>query len=116
VRDFQCAGGGAVVNLRDQHVGTKIIVAGPAAPFPRYILERKRRCVRNGPDAEQRADRYSGKYFARHSIISAARCCTANGTERPSALAVFRLIAISYFVGVCTRRSLGFSPLRMRST
>ena len=33
-------------------------------------------------------------------------------TDGPSALAVFRLITISYLVGVCTGRSAGFSPLR----
>src|SRR5262245_30196460 len=34
----------------------------------------------------------------------------------PSALAVLRLMTSSYFVGACTGRSAGFSPLRMRST
>jgi hypothetical protein len=51
-----------------------------------------------------------------HSITSSARASTAGGTVRPSALAVLRLIARSYLVGVCTGRSAGFSPLRMRST
>ena len=51
-----------------------------------------------------------------HSMSSSARCCRIGGTERPSALAVFRLMIISYLVGVCTGRSAGFSPLRMRST
>ena len=37
-------------------------------------------------------------------------------TSRPSALAVLRLIASSYFAGDCTGSSAGFSPLRMRST
>jgi hypothetical protein len=31
-------------------------------------------------------------------------------------LAVFRLIAVRNFVGACTGKSAGFSPLRMRST
>ena len=30
--------------------------------------------------------------------------------------AVFKLITVSYLVGVCTGRSAGFSPLRIRST
>ena len=38
------------------------------------------------------------------------------GTSRPSALAVLRLITGSNFVGACTGRSAGLSPLRMRST
>src|SRR5262249_29423159 len=53
---------------------------------------------------------------APYSITSSARVSTAGGTVRPSALAVLRLIARSYLVGVCTGRSAGFSPLRMRST
>jgi hypothetical protein len=36
------------------------------------------------------------------------------GRSRPSALAVFRLTTSSYLVGVCTGRSAGFDPLRMR--
>src|SRR5262249_1946808 len=52
---------------------------------------------------------------AAHSITSAARASTVVGTSRPSALAVLRLITSSYFVGACTGRSAGFSPLRMRS-
>src|SRR5262249_59486198 len=51
-----------------------------------------------------------------HSITSSARASNAGGTGRPSALAVLRLITSSYFVGACTGRSAGFSPLRMRST
>jgi hypothetical protein len=35
---------------------------------------------------------------------------------RPSDLAVFTLMTISYPVGTCTGRSAGFSPFRMRST
>src|SRR5215217_3870027 len=53
---------------------------------------------------------------APHSITSSARASTLGGTSRPSALAVLRLIASSYFVGVCTGRFDGGSPLRMRST
>src|SRR5215813_8974591 len=51
-----------------------------------------------------------------HSITSSARASTVGGTSRPSALAVFVLRTVSYFTGVCTGRSAGFSPLRMRST
>ena len=51
-----------------------------------------------------------------HSITSSARASSVGGTSRPSALAVLRLMASSYLVGVCTGRSAGFSPLRMRST
>ena len=51
-----------------------------------------------------------------YSITSSARASSDDGRVRPSALAVFRLIANSYVVGVCTGRSAAFSPLRMRST
>src|SRR5262245_11727720 len=51
-----------------------------------------------------------------YSITSLACASTDGGRVRPSALAVFRLITSSNFVGVCTGRSPGFSPLRMRST
>jgi hypothetical protein len=51
-----------------------------------------------------------------YSITSLARASSVVGTSRPSALAVLRLITISYLVGACTGRSAGFSPLRMRST
>src|SRR5262249_18586299 len=106
--DLQSSGRCAVVKHRDQHVGTKIIVAVLAAPFARDVFERKGRCLRDRAGSDQRNDRYLEEYFAAHSMISSARCCMLSGTERPSALAVFRLIAISYLVGVCTGRSPGF--------
>ena len=70
-------------------------------------------------------DTYATVYFVRgeifcrcqfYSITSSARASTVAGRSRPIALALFRLITISYFVGTCTGRSAGFSPLRMRST
>jgi hypothetical protein len=51
-----------------------------------------------------------------YSITSSALASSAGGTSRPSVLAVLRLITSSYFVGACTGRSAGFSPLRTRST
>jgi hypothetical protein len=53
---------------------------------------------------------------ADYSITSSARSKIDCGAVRPSALAVLRFRAISYFVGNCTGRSPGFSPRRMRST
>src|SRR5437016_12111003 len=52
----------------------------------------------------------------RHSITSSARASSIGGISRPSALAALRLTANSSFVGCCTGRSAGFSPLRVRST
>jgi hypothetical protein len=51
-----------------------------------------------------------------HSITSSATASSLSGTVRPSAFAVLRLIDRTYFTGVCTGRSDGFSPLRIRST
>src|SRR5262249_32706071 len=51
-----------------------------------------------------------------YSITSSARASRVGGTSRPSALAVFRLIANSYLVGCSTGRSAGFAPLRILST
>src|SRR5262249_18698556 len=53
---------------------------------------------------------------ALHSITSSASASNLSGIWSPSAFAVFRLITNSYFVGACTGRSAGLSPLRMRST
>src|SRR5262249_14112163 len=51
-----------------------------------------------------------------HSITSSARASSVAGTSRPSAFAVLRLITSSNLAGAWTGSSLGFSPLRMRST
>src|SRR5262245_23861814 len=51
-----------------------------------------------------------------YSITSSARVSTDEGIVRPIAFAVLRLTTNSYLVGVCTGRSAGLSPLRMRST
>jgi hypothetical protein len=51
-----------------------------------------------------------------YSITALAVATSAGDNSRPSALAVLRLITKWNFVGCCTGRSDGFSPLRMRST
>ena len=87
-------------------------------PGPRYPDQRHRRLLRarrqrpsHGSAAEQRDELASS-----HSITSSARASSVGGMSRPSALAVLRLMTRSNFVGCCTGRSAGFSPLRMRST
>src|SRR2546422_5010502 len=67
-----------------------------------------------GPDFH-RLDRTSFAWRT-HSITSSAWASSVGGTSMPSALAVSRLITVSYLVGACTGRSTGFSPLRVRST
>ena len=51
-----------------------------------------------------------------HSITSSARASNEGGTSMPSIFAVLRLMTSSYLVGAWTGKSLGFSPLRTRST
>ena len=67
-------------------------------------------------DARNRSRSPCDKMTVAHWITSSAPASSEGGTSRPSALAVLRLITNSNFVGACTGRSAGFSPLRMRST
>src|SRR5262245_61702415 len=78
------------------------------------LLRTRRQGPRNRA-AEQR-DELASLQRRDHSMTSSARASRLSGTVRPSAFAVFRLITSSYFVGACTGRSAGFSPLRTRST
>jgi hypothetical protein len=81
------------------------------APNPTSLLRVRRERPRRRA-AEQRDELAP----VAHSITSSARCCKNKGTSRPSALAVLRLITSSNLTGIWTGSSLGFSPLRMRST
>src|SRR5262245_21825116 len=76
----------------------------------RRLLRARSERPRSGRTAEQRDES-----AALHSITSSARASTVGGMSRPRALAVLRLMTVSYLVGACTGRSAGFSPLRMRS-
>src|SRR6516225_3951779 len=49
-----------------------------------------------------------------HSITSSASASRLSGIDRPSALAVLRLMTNSNLVGCTTGKSAGFSPLRIR--
>src|SRR6516162_5875399 len=51
-----------------------------------------------------------------HSITSSARTTNDGGIERPSALAVLRLMTRSNLVGCSTGMSPGFAPRRILST
>src|SRR5262245_22429623 len=81
------------------------------APYPLALLRarRERPSRRAANQLDERAPPH-------HSITSSARASKVGGSSRSSALAVLRLITSSNLVGVCTGRSPGFSPLRMRST
>src|SRR5262245_59454507 len=67
-----------------------------------------------GPDFH-RLDRTSFAWRT-HSITLSARIRSGSGIVTPIALAVVRLITISNLTGAWTGSSLGFAPLRMRST
>jgi hypothetical protein len=84
------------------------IVACPVISF-------LRRCAYTKKHGERAAEKRD-ELAAFHSMTSSARLRSVGGTSRPSALAALRLMARSIFVGCCTGRSAGFSPLRMRST
>src|SRR3974377_2189291 len=55
------------------------------------------------------------RHSVSYSIILSASNCIEVGTVMPRALAVLRLMTNSYLTGLCTGRSPGFSPLRIRS-
>src|SRR5262249_40232959 len=80
----------------------------PPHPFtllpPRPNRPHRRRAAEEGEEA---AAVYG---LALHSITSSARSRIEVGTSRPSALAVFILSTVSYFVGNCTGRSPGLAP------
>src|SRR5262249_11985200 len=73
---------------------------------PRRQRPRRRRAAEQGDDLAT----------PHHSITSSARASRVAGTSSLSAFAVLRLIDSTYFTGVCTGRSAGFSPFRIRST
>src|SRR5262245_12485391 len=88
------------------------VVNDANARYTRRLL----RVCRNRPRGRRAAEQRDELAPVDHSITSSARASNDAGTSRPSAFAVFRLITVSYLVGLCTGRSAGFSPLRMRST
>src|SRR5262249_7875924 len=86
--------------------------ADKADHWQRWLL----RARRERPGGCRAADKRDELAAGAHSITPAALASQASGAVRPSAFVVLRLITSSYFVGACTGRSAGFSPLRMRST
>src|ERR1700739_1774451 len=61
-------------------------------------------------------DRVDNKQTHAHSITSSALARRDDGTVRPRAFAVLRLIASPYLVGACTGKSPGLSPIGIPST
>ncbi len=58
----------------------------------------------------------ASKNLHNNGLMQCGKLYSYSITTSPSALAVLRLITVSYFVADCTGRSAGFSPLRTRST
>src|SRR5262249_16577602 len=89
-----------------------IAVGRPAVEKPdhrhRWLLGARRE--RHSGDANQR-----NELPPIHSITASARASSVGGIVRPSAFAVFRLIASSNFVGRNTGSSAGDTPLRTLS-
>src|SRR5262249_22931021 len=94
-----------------QTLGRPVRRCGVEEPNNRH--RRLLRARRERP--RRRAAEERDELAAHHSITSSARASTVGGMSRPRALAVLRLMTVSYLVGACTGRSAGFSPLRMRS-
>jgi len=88
------------------------VINGQSAEIPNH---RRRRLL--GPRRERprhRAPEPRDESPALHWIMSSAVANSVSGMVKPSALAVFRLMTSSNFVGCMTGRSEGLSPLRMR--
>src|SRR5262249_49952263 len=85
--------------------------AGKAEAQHLVLLRAPRKRRRSRRAAEQRDEDAPV-----HSISSSARSKKSRLIVSSNALAVLRLITSSNFVGVCTGKSEGFAPLRMRST
>src|SRR5262245_735604 len=84
---------------------------GPLCGLTPDISRGPRSAIR-GPEQVQR----SASKGCDYSMTSWARCWRNKGTSRPSDLAVLILTASVNLTGSWTGSSLGFAPLRMRST
>src|SRR5262249_47765119 len=77
-----------------------------------YFPSRPLRIGRERPSS--RAAEQSDEVAAVHSITCSAPASSILGITMPRAVAVLRLITSSNLVGVCTGRSAGLAPRRMR--
>ena len=93
--------------------GARGAVSGRACRVGGTILRQTFLCAAGAAAGGQRRLRTA---VSNHSITSSAVASNVGGTARPRVLAVLRLIANSNFVGCCTGRSAGLTPLSIRST
>jgi hypothetical protein len=101
--------GKVVKGIDGRHHGqTRYRVRCPPFATDLGAPQRTTLCAKRRPEQVQQRSSYS--------ITSSARCWSIQGTSRPSALAVLRLITSSSFVGCSTGRSSGLLPLRILST
>src|SRR5215471_21288865 len=89
-------------------------IGGPTVDKCDYGWHRLLRSHRKRPSSCRAANKRD-ELPPPHSITSSARASNDEGIVRPRVWAVLRLITSSYLVGICTGRSAGFSPFRMRS-
>src|SRR5262249_55953057 len=90
----------------------------PRAQEPDHRQRQLLRTRRDRPRrraAEQRNE-IAPLHLRDHSITSSARCWRNQGTSRPSAFAVLRLITSSNLLGRSIGSSPALAPLRIRST
>src|SRR5262249_53400827 len=80
-------------------------------PHPLGLLRARRERPRGRRAAQER-----DKCAPVHSITSSARSRNDSGIDRPSTLAVVRLMMRSNLVGCSTGMSAGFAPRRILST
>jgi len=73
---------------------------------------------RQGAPSESHSRTQELAALVEHGYSMTSSACSSNdgGIVSPSALAVFRLMVVTYFVGACTGSSVGLAPRKMRST
>jgi hypothetical protein len=97
--------------------GNRISGTGGAGVHPGpHQRDEGRVRARRRPPTPSSAMATSPEAGSLYSITWSARASIDGGMVRPSALAVFKLITNSNFVGCSTGRSAGFAPFKILST
>ena len=94
---------------------TRTELRRPAGPVERGVGRQSLSRISKGGNPKG-GNRPPGHSPTSHWITSSAFCITDLRIVRPSALAVFKLITNSNFVGCSTDRSPGLAPFKILST